>query len=606
MATNKPILSVIVEKRLKNKLKKYAKERKVSLSKIASYFIQKGIECEEKGLLENISLSILNLFPELIWIKDNSLKYKYANKRFLEFFGIDSITDILDKPNIDFLDEEMAKTCIYGDMRAINTKEPYTSIEIFDKNGDKYYLEVTKVPIKDEKGDIIGILGIARDTTQEIYIKEKLKETQDKLNSLLKESSSACNIDCVTQLPNRAGFLEIISKRLPEIRKLNLNGYIVLIDIYNFKYFNKIYGIEMGNLYLRKAAKELQYFFKRKNIKYILGKTGEDEFSVLIEGNINIKTVVKQMKNLLQHVYLKDSTGNTIRIPSISLIGCKLSPNGDIDAENLLIQLEVELSKRKNTVHKEPLIVSQGMITKGLENERLLYNAIQNKNIVPYLQGIYSLKNKHLLGYEVFFRVKHNKKIIEAKDFIFTAYATGLILFIDKAILREINQIKHKISTRLFVNLSYLTVYQCETSSKDFVDLLIDLRENTSFEIPESDFLENLKVIKDVANRYNLDMVFDNFGEKHCPIKLMIDLYNDKIVSMLKFDKHLIKSIADDKKNESLVKTIVELSKEFGIKTVAMGVEDKKLYEKVKALDIDYCQGYFLEVPRDLKEIIAA
>ncbi len=606
MATNKPILSVIVEKRLRNKLEEYAKERKISLSKIASYFIQKGIECEEKDPLEQIGASILDLFPELIWIKDSSLKYKYANKSFLKFFGVKSFSKISNKLDIDFLSEDVAKTCLYGDMIVINTKKSFTGIEVIEKDSQKFYLEVNKIPITDEGGNIIGILGIARDVTEEIYLREKLKETQNKLNELLKETSSICNIDYVTNLPNRASFIDVLSERLTNIRKFDLPAYLVIIDIYNFKYFNKIYGIDIGNAYLRKAAQELSNFFDERKIRHVIGKTGEDEFTILIEGNVNIEKTAKQIKNILQHIYLKDKSGNTIKIPSVSLIACKISPYESIDAESLLTQLEIELSKHKNTTNKEPVIVSESVITRGFENEQLLYNAIQNKNIIPYVQGIYSLKDNSLLGYEVFFRVKHNKKVIEAKDFIFTAYATGLILFIDKAILRYINDIKAKLSTRLFVNLSYLSIYHCETSSNDFIDLLINLREKASFEIPESDFLENLKTIKEVANRYKLDMVLDNFGEKQCPIKLMIDLYNDKVVSMLKFDKHLIKSIIDDVKNETLVRTIVELSKEFGIKTVAVGVEDKKLYEKVKSLDIDYCQGYFIEKPKDLSEIIAA
>ena len=151
-----------------------------------------------------------------------------------------------------------------------------------------------------------------------------------------------------------------------------------------------------------------------------------------------------------------------------------------------------------------------------------------------------------------------------------------------------------------------MSVYHCETTSNEFIDLLISLRDKASFEISESEFVENLRIIKKIANKYNLNMIFDNFGEDHCPIKLIVDIYENSHTPLLKFDKDLINSILYNKKNEAIVKAIVDFAKASGIGTIAVGVENDQMYEKIKSIGIDYCQGYFLEKPKSIENILVA
>ncbi len=600
MATNKPIISVIVEKKLRNKLEEYAQENRISLSKAAAYFIEKGIECE-KDEDKRFLCELLDIFPEIVWVKDSSLRYTYVNRAFLNVLGLSKKEEVIGKTDIEVLPEDLAKTSIYSDMLVLNTGEPFTEIE--SSTSKDLYLEVNKIPIKKD-GKIIGILGVAKDITNEIKVKEDLLKTQEQLKELLTEVSTACDIDYTTGIANRHRFIETLRNVLNSINKYNQTAYLILVDIYNFKYFNELHGIETGNFLLKKLAEELKKLIGNIGVEYILARTGEDEFGIIIKGNINIKKFTNFLRNTLQHIYVKDRTGRSIKLPEVFIIAYKLYPSKDFNPERLLVQLEIELSKAKNSVHQQPIIIKEDDLNTYTQLEDKLYDAIENGKIIPYAQGIYSSNDKTLLGYEVLFRIEDEEKIIPAEEVLFSAYTTGLILSIDRVILKHINQVKNQLDKHLFLNLSYFTVFSSETNPHDITELLISLRNVASFEISEIDFMENLKTIKNISNRYNLDIVLDNFGIKECPFKLIIDLYNDKIISMLKFDRQLITKILENPAHDALVKAAVDLSRSFGIKTIAVGVENKDIYHKVKSIGVDYCQGFYLDYPKKLSEVI--
>ena len=65
----------------------------------------------------------------------------------------------------------------------------------------------------------------------------------------------------------------------------------------------------------------------------------------------------------------------------------------------------------------------------------------------------------------------------------------------------------------------------------------------------------------------------------------------------------IVENITTSKDLEIIVTTIANFSKEFGVKTVAEYVSTKEIYEKIKELNIDYCQGYYFDKPKDYIDI---
>jgi PAS domain S-box-containing protein len=128
---------------------------------------------------------IFNLLPAIIFVKGRNNELLKFNKSFEEFMKVPK-EDLLTKTTYElFPDAEK-----YGrdDMDVIETGKPKLNIiEEVIVPGDVAWLKTDKVPFTNEKGEIIGVLGISQDITQQKTIQDKLGATQEKMRRLNNE-----------------------------------------------------------------------------------------------------------------------------------------------------------------------------------------------------------------------------------------------------------------------------------------------------------------------------------------------------------------------------------------------------------------------------------
>ncbi|WP_024851046.1 EAL domain-containing protein [Hydrogenovibrio kuenenii] len=123
---------------------------------------------------------LINTIPDLIWLKDVNGIYLSCNPRFESLFGAKE-KDIVGKTDYDFVDVEVADFFRAHDVNAMEADVPTENEEwlTFAENGYKGLFSTVKTPMKDKRGNVIGVLGVARDIT-------KRKEDQAKLERLTK------------------------------------------------------------------------------------------------------------------------------------------------------------------------------------------------------------------------------------------------------------------------------------------------------------------------------------------------------------------------------------------------------------------------------------
>lgn len=148
---------------------------------------------------EQFIRDIANLVPDMIWLKDTDKRYLFANKAICEkllhakdtqepigktdlYFAQRIRSQKPDDPNFHTFGE----TCTDSDQVVLSTKEPFRGEEWGMVAGKYLHLDVIKVPFKDKQGNIIGVLGSARDITEQKIFEQKLKEAQLKLSQTLK------------------------------------------------------------------------------------------------------------------------------------------------------------------------------------------------------------------------------------------------------------------------------------------------------------------------------------------------------------------------------------------------------------------------------------
>jgi PAS domain S-box-containing protein len=147
--------------------------------------IQKKIikeEASEKILEERNQLrTLIDNVPDLIYIKDKDCRFITGNTALMKTMGAKSESDILGKTDFDFYPYEIASKFFHDDQKVIKTGFPIINKEEPGIEQDKAmkFLSSTKVPLRDSKGKVIGLVGIGRNITREKMAEGKLKERND-------------------------------------------------------------------------------------------------------------------------------------------------------------------------------------------------------------------------------------------------------------------------------------------------------------------------------------------------------------------------------------------------------------------------------------------
>ncbi len=140
-----------------------------------------------EGLKQHALLrSLIDSIPDLVWFKDKDGVYLACNPSFEAFFG-HSERDIVGKRDGDFVSADQAAEFRKHDLAAMEAGYALVNEEMitFARDGRQARMQTTKNPVKRGDGEIIGVLGVSRDITQERRDQEELARHRDALETLV-------------------------------------------------------------------------------------------------------------------------------------------------------------------------------------------------------------------------------------------------------------------------------------------------------------------------------------------------------------------------------------------------------------------------------------
>jgi PAS domain S-box-containing protein len=186
---------------------KCQKERIAELEKLEGEHkltieILQGSENKYRILLENL--------PQKIFHKDKNSVYVSCNNNYSRDLKIQA-DEIIGKTDYDFYNKDLAEKYRADDKRIMESGKTEYIEEKYIQNGQEVVVQTVKTPLKDEKGNTIGILGIFWDITERRQIEEALKESEERYRMIIEYSN-----DMIWTLDTQGGFL-FFNKRSEEI-----------------------------------------------------------------------------------------------------------------------------------------------------------------------------------------------------------------------------------------------------------------------------------------------------------------------------------------------------------------------------------------------------
>ncbi len=156
------------------KLEKLETEHKLTIE------ILQASENKYRELLENL--------PQKIFHKDKNSVYVSCNNNYARDLKIQP-DEIIGKTDYDFYTKELAEKYRADDERIMESGETEYIEEKYIQNGQEVFVQTAKTPLKDEKGNMIGILGIFWDITERKQIEEALRQSERQFKSTFENAA---------------------------------------------------------------------------------------------------------------------------------------------------------------------------------------------------------------------------------------------------------------------------------------------------------------------------------------------------------------------------------------------------------------------------------
>ncbi|MGB7344730.1 MAG: PAS domain-containing protein [Pirellulaceae bacterium] len=131
----------------------------------------------ERDMLKTITDNI----PDLIYVKDRYGRFVTCNAAMLNMLDVESVSALAGKTDYDFFPPELASGYVADDQIIMRSGEPLMDQEESAQRseGNPFWLLTTKVPLRNQHGDIVGIVGIGRDITSRKLAGEELLKAKD-------------------------------------------------------------------------------------------------------------------------------------------------------------------------------------------------------------------------------------------------------------------------------------------------------------------------------------------------------------------------------------------------------------------------------------------
>lgn len=522
-----------------------------------------------------------------IWETDNELRFTWLSDRFPGITGHSvsawlgrSVTDFMEADNVA-LAEWITLPGQTGHRRLLHCK--YRSAM-----GHRRYCHIAIKPVINAD-IVVGYRGTATDVTLEVEAQERVKYI-----SLHDE---------LTGLPNRVRMQEFLEGKLRAQPTFAHPLAMISLDLDKFKPVNDLFGHGVGDKVLHEVSARLRHCIREYDL---VARQGGDEF-ILIISEIGERKDIETLCERIISELVRPFRVNEHDIFIGASLGIALAPHDAVDAGDLLRYSDIALYKAKASGRNRWLFYTSEMaqqMVQRREMEDSLREAIKQRQFMLVYQPRYSMADSRIAAVEALIRWQHPQLgLLMPDQFIALAEETGLIASISEWVLNTACHDAQRSLQGLSVSVNISAVeFQSwgvidrvsaalRESQLDPARLEIEVTENATLWNPENS-LELMHVLKKLGVR----LLMDDFGTGYSSLSYLRNFPFDGI----KLDKSFIAGMPESESANAIVENIIGLGKAFSLSITAEGVETQEQLQKLKLLDCDETQGYYIGRPLDL------
>jgi PAS domain S-box-containing protein len=141
----------------------------------------------ELALERSLLGALMESIPDYIYFKDTESRFIRTSKAHARAFGLRDAKEAIGKTDMDFFSKEHARKAYDDEQHIIRTGEPILNVEekeTWPNRPDTWAL-TTKMPLRDQEGNIIGSFGITRDITELRHLQQNLEQERSLLRTLI-------------------------------------------------------------------------------------------------------------------------------------------------------------------------------------------------------------------------------------------------------------------------------------------------------------------------------------------------------------------------------------------------------------------------------------
>ena len=420
---------------------------------------------------------------------------------------------------------------------------------------------------------------------------------------LLKELQYLSKYDATTGILNKENFIKESSKLIQH--NPSVEFAMIHMNIKHFNLVNSFFGVETTNRFLRLIADLLrQYCSKISRCAY--ARTGSESFALFIPyDKAKVESDVENMREIL-----KKSSNQFSLYPSFGIYVTKkhwVSPSIMLDGaiiatrsikEDYINCFAYYVDEFHDDMEREQDIISQ------------MEKALENEEFEVWFQPKYNAMTQKTCGAEALVRWRHPEKgLITPETFIPIFERNGFIQQLDKYVWTKTCHFLKKWRDMgldiqpISVNVSRVNLYNPQLDI-ELVELVNSFDIPPSYmplEITESIFSKDVFILNNKINKLKksgFSICMDDFGSGYSSLNVLKDVSIDT----LKIDMEFFSDTENMDKSKVIIRSVVQMAADLGLKTIAEGVEQAEQAEFLRSINCDRIQGYLYAKPMPANE----